>query len=141
MARRVLSIVFYVVAGFFVYTVTLLSFIDMDSLPSVDRPPAWTKFAIMGGFAVPAAIAMLIGLGLSRFQHWKRDVGIVLVSGAGITAFAAVTLICLLLSPGFQELFPAHNMTLFDDVATGASCTVAAALIGVVCIRISKKAK
>ncbi len=139
--RKVISVVFYVIAGFFVYTVTLLAFVNMDALPSAGKAPAWAKFAIMGGFSIPAAIALLIGAAIDRFQHWKRDLGIVLVSGAGTTAVVAFTMACLLMSPEVKKLFPPGQLDVFSDLVAGVSCIAAVLAVGVVLIKISRKDK
>ena len=75
MPRKVPSTIFYIVAGFFVCVVSLLAS-SIQLTGSV-----WVKFAIVGGFSVPAIVALVTGLVSSDFRHWKRDVGIVIVSG------------------------------------------------------------
>jgi hypothetical protein len=65
--------------------VSLLAFVNLSFLPSGNKPPLWFKYAIVGGFCIPGVVALVIGLVVSRFRYWKRDVGIVFVSGAGTT--------------------------------------------------------
>jgi hypothetical protein len=138
-ARKFINIVLYVIAGIFVYAASLLAFVDMNSLASIPKPPAWAKFAIMGGVSIPGVVALLIGLAINRFRHWKRDVGIVLVSGAGTTAFVAFAMACILLSPELKELFPRNKLDFFNDFVTGVSCIIALTATGVALITISRK--
>ncbi len=135
MARKVIGICLYIVAGFFVYLVSLLAFMDMSALPVPG--PAWTKYAVIGGFSIPAAVAQLIGLAVSRFKQWKRDLGIVLVSGSGMTAFVVFTIACLLWSPETRALFPRNTWELFSDVATGVGGIVIIAGAGTALIVMS----
>lgn len=140
MARKVLSIVFYAVAGFFVYGVALLAFIKMDSMPEPTQPPVWAKFAMIGVFSAPAAVALLVGLAIDRFRHWKRNVGIVLVSGAGSTAFVVLTLACILMSPESKKLFPRDMLNLFSAYIAGTSTILGFIVIGVALIMTSRVA-
>jgi hypothetical protein len=138
-ARKVVSIVLYVVAGFFVYMVTLLAFVNMSALPAAGKPPAWSKFAVMGGFSIPAVVALLIGLAVSRFQHWKRDVGIVLVSGAGMTAFIALTMVSIISSKDFKQYFTGNELDFFSDYVVGVGCILMSIAAGAVLIKISRR--
>ena len=88
------------------------------------------KFAIMAGFFLPALIALGIGLALGRFQNWKRDTGIVLASASGSTAFVILTILCLLLSPEFKDLFPEDVLGFFGDYRTGLSFVVICGITG-----------
>ncbi len=141
MARKVISIVLYVVAGFFIYGVGLLAFTNMDAMPAGSiKPPAWAKSAMMGGFSAPAGVALLLGLAIDRFRHWKRDLGIVFLSGAGVAAFVVLTIACLLLSPDSKKLFPRDALDFFSAYATGLSFILGLLAIGVTLIAISKVA-
>lgn len=140
MARKVISIVFYVVAGFLVYMVGVLAFTNMGSMPGATKPPAWAKFAVMGAFSAPAAVALLVGLAIDRFRHWKRDVGIVLVSGAGVTAFVVLTIACMFLSPDSKKLFPRDMFDFFSAYIAGMSSILGLAVIGIALIMTSRVA-
>lgn len=133
MTRKVISIIFYVISGFFFYNVCVLAF--------VNEPPVLTKFAIMGGFCIPALIALGIGLACARLQNWKRDVGIVIISAAALTAFMVLTMACLFLSPEFKEFFPDNTITMdfFSDYVSGISCMAILGTAGILLIRNSKK--
>ncbi len=140
MARKVISTVFYVVAGFLVYMVGVLAFTNMSSLPGSTKPPAWAKLAMMGVFSAPAAVALLAGLAIDRFRHWKRDVGIVLVSGAGVTAFVVLTIACILMSPESRKLFPRNMLDFFSAYIAGMSSILGLIVIGIALIMTSRVA-
>jgi formate hydrogenlyase subunit 3/multisubunit Na+/H+ antiporter MnhD subunit len=132
MPRKVLGIACYVVAGFFVYMVSLLAF--------VNEPPTSLKIIILGAVCIPGLISLLVGLTLSRFQNWKRDIGVVLVAGAGSAAFVALTMVCLLMSPVFREMLSQRVPDyFFHDFVTGVSCILFFSGAGVVLIMASKR--
>jgi len=120
--NKTLSIICYVVAGFFFYTIMILSF--------VNEPPVSAKLAIMGVFAVPAAINLLIGLHVSRYGHWQRDLGIVLLSAALFTIFLVLTVACMLATPEFTQQFPDNKIGFFSDYVSGTLCIAAFLSIG-----------
>ncbi len=140
MARKVISIVFYVVAGFLVYMVSVLAFTNMGSMPGPPSLAAWVKFVIMGVFSAPAAVALLVGLAIGRFRHWKRDVGIVLVSGAGVTAFVVLTITSMFLSPDSKKLFPRDMFDFFSAYIAGMSSLLGLTVIGIALIMTSRVA-
>ena len=96
------------------------------------------KIAIMGGFSIPGLIALAIGLALRRFLTWKRDVGIVLLSAAGLTVLVAFSMLCLFLSPELKEFFPDVKINFFNDYITGLSCIIIFLFIGIFLIKKSK---
>jgi hypothetical protein len=100
------------------------------------------KLVIIGTFAVPGVISLLIGLAITRFQTWKRDVGIVLVSAGGATSFIAVTMACFLISPESKRYFPpdAPDMSqFFGDLTAGIVSVVTSIVLGVLLIIISRQ--
>lgn len=141
MVRKILSIVFYVIAGFFFYGANGLTFVNVAAIKTATQPPAWMKLVLVGIFAVPGLISLLIGLVLTRFQQWKRDVGIVLVSAGGVISFIAVTLACFLLSPESKRYFPPDTpevSQVFGDLVVGIVCIVTTIVVGVLLIIISR---
>jgi len=131
--RKVISIICYVAAGFFVYMISFLSFIN--------EPPVAAKLAIMGVFCIPGLISLLIGLAISRFRNWKSNTGIVLLSGAGFTVLVVFIFFCLLLSSEFRELFPEAKLDFFNDYVTGTFCVVILLFTGALLLRKAKKAE
>ncbi|MBN1676072.1 MAG: hypothetical protein JXR37_33820 [Kiritimatiellae bacterium] len=114
MGRKAISACCCVVAGFFVYGVSLIAFLN--------QPPVLAKFAVMALFAVPGLTALLVGLAVRRFERWQRATGIVLVSGAGFTALAVLTIACVFASPEFRKMRPDSPPDLFGDYVTGIAC-------------------
>jgi hypothetical protein len=128
MVRKIISILFYIIGGFFVYMVCLLSFFNKPQL-------LWKiKFAIVGGFCIPAILFLVIGAAIRRFQNWKSNIGAALLSGVGFNLLVVVTFICLLLTPGIDEYAPKKNITSsiahFNDYLTGLSVMSILAFFG-----------
>ncbi len=109
----VFSILCYSVAGFFLYIVMVLSF--------VNAVPLAAKYTLIGVFAAIALVGLLLGLLATVFARWQRDVGVVFVSAALFTAFLAITFACLWSSPEFAELVPDHQREFFSDYLAGCS--------------------
>ena len=131
MIRKVISIIFYAISGFFFYGVCLVAFMS--------GPPGLIKFAVIGVFCIPAFIALGIGLACSRFQNWKRDVGIVITFAAGCMSFLVFTMACLLMSREFRELLPGHKMSLFSNFVPGISFVALFGITGILLIKTSKR--
>lgn len=100
--RKVFSVIFHLIAGFFFYMVSLLAFIS--GLPMLG------KAGMLAGFFVPALIALAIGLALTGFRHWKRDAGVVLLSTSAFNAFIFLTMACLFMSEEFRRLVPSNTI-------------------------------
>ena len=142
MVRKTLSIAFYVIDGFFLYAVNALAFVNVAAVKTATPPPVWTKLVVIGFFAVPALISLLIGLAITRFQRWKRDVGIVLISAAGVTSFIAVTMACLFISPESKRYIPPDTPDVsrfFGDLTVGIVFIISSAVLGVLFIISSKR--
>lgn len=120
--RKVFGIVFYVLAGFFVYMVCLLAFVNQ---------PAMAKWAIVAGFSMPAAVFLFIGLAVARFRRWKRDSGVVLLSGAGFTAFLVFTFVCLLMTDEFKKMMKPDTLDFFGAYASGFIFMLSVAGLGI----------
>jgi len=142
MVRKIFSIVCYVIAGFFLYGANGLAFVNVGAIKTATSPPVWMKLVLVGIFAVPGLISLLIGLAITRFQQWKRDVGIVLVSAGGVTSFIAVTMVCFFVSPDWKRYFPpdAPDMSeFFGDLTTGIVCIITTTVLGMLLIITSKR--
>jgi peptidoglycan/LPS O-acetylase OafA/YrhL len=127
--RKVIAILFYVVAGFSVYMVSLLAFIN--------QPPI-AKWAIVGGFTLPVLLFLGIGLAISRFQNWKKHTGIVLVSGAGFTCFVVFTFICLLTTDDFRQQLGPDTLNFFTGYISGGIVLLGTIALGVILLLTSK---
>lgn len=120
--RRAISIVLYVISGFFLYSIALTGFLNV--------PPIAAKFVMMGMFSVPAIGFLLGGLWASQFSNWRRDTGIVTLSAALFTAFMALTFVCMLADPEVQRMLPDTKLEFFNDCITGGAAIAFLGLCG-----------
>lgn len=126
--RRVCSIVLYVVAGFFLYAMTLMAFAHPEH-------QAWIKWIVLGVLLACSFVAMCLGLAVRSFRRWRRELGITLLSTAGFCAFVVLTLVCLFLDEEFRAMVNPQAQTLFTDYVTGAAAIVVPAAIGWLLVR------
>jgi hypothetical protein len=147
MIRRVLSVVFYIVAGFFFYTVSVLAFIDGAAM-GVNQAPfgaddaALAKWLPIIIFAVPALITLVIGLAIMGFRDWRRDAGIVFLSVAGFTTFGIFMFVTTFMNEEYRKLMPPDMpdiMKVFGDYITGAAVIVVLALAGCLLVITGRK--
>ena len=131
MLRKILSILFYIIGGFFVYMVCLLAFTNLTEVGT-------EKFLIIGGFSLPALLFLFIGAAIYRFKNWKSSVGITLLSGVCLNLLVVITFICLLFTPEMNEFFPENQLQTFNDYLSGAILTVIMASLGIFLIKKSK---
>lgn len=104
------------------YTAGLVAFIR--------EPHGAAKWAVIGVFVAVAAVFLLIGLALGRFERWRVKMGAVLVAGGAVAAFVALTIILFAMSEEFEALVPGHHLALFSDYVAGGAVIVTALLIG-----------
>ena len=121
-ARATAGILGFIGAGFFFNGVGILAF--------ASTPAWWVKLIMMATFALPGAIFFGVGA-----WCWRRDVlqnlGIVLLSAAGMTAMGVLTFISMLMTPEYAKLLAPESTQLFSSVWTGATCLVGYVVIGV----------
>lgn len=130
--QKIISIICYVIAGFFLFAVSLISFFNAPHLSA--------KLIILSIFSIPTLIMFGLGLALRRFRTWQRDIAIVLLSVSGFTVFGIISFLCLSLAPEFKEFFPDNKVpSFFNDYFTGASCVVIFICAGVLLLLASKK--
>jgi hypothetical protein len=127
---KVFAIFLYVFAGFFVYTACLVAFVNQ---------PAALKCGMVGGFTLVALVFLCIGLAVSRFRRWRRDVGVVLLSGSGFTAFVVFTFACLLMTDEYKEMMPPESLDLFSAYTSGAVFMLSVIALGILCLINEKK--
>ncbi|MFC1825617.1 hypothetical protein ACFL9T_23135 [Thermodesulfobacteriota bacterium] len=131
--RKAFSIFCYTISGFFLYIVSLLAFIKEE--------PIITKYAMMGGFFLPALVALGIGLAFVRFKNWKRDSGIIFMSVSGFMTFIILVMFCVLSSPQLKPYFPDDKMDFFSNYRSGLSFVLITATIGLLLIWNWKKSQ
>ena len=146
MIRRVLSVGFYIVAGFFFYTVSVLAFIDGAAVANGAAMGAddaalakWLPIVI---FAVPALVTLVIGLAIMGFRDWRRDAGIVFLSVAGFMTFVVFTFVTTFMNEEFRKMMPPDMpdiVKFFGDYITGAAVIVGLALVGALLVITGRK--
>jgi hypothetical protein len=132
MIRKVISIFSYILGGFFVYLVCLLAFINLPEVGAY-------KFAIMGGFSVPALVFLIIGAAICSFKNWKSSIGIALLSSVGFNLLVVISFICFLLTPEFEEFFPNNKTASFNDYFSGFSVMIILAGLGGLMLKTNKR--
>jgi hypothetical protein len=128
---KVFGIVFYVIAGFFIYMASLLAFISSLTLQM--------KIFVMAVFLVPAFMVMYIGLRLNKSSVWRLDLGIVLLSVAGFMALLVLTMVCLWMTPELQSMVGADAFAIFEDYETGMAFIAIQIAVGLLLIKEERK--
>jgi hypothetical protein len=128
--RKIISVVLYVLAGFFVYAACFASFIGVGS--------AIAKILCLAGIFSVAMIFMCIAASLHRFEKWKMEFGVTLVSATTSAAAACVMLLCIWLDPEFRRYFPRDHFGIIDYVS-GTVLVFFLSAFGVVLIRLSTR--
>ncbi|MDR0352650.1 MAG: hypothetical protein LBI02_04625 [Opitutaceae bacterium] len=131
--NKVPGIILKAVAGFFFYAGGLLAFIS--------EPPQGVKLVLMLVFLLPAVLALIGGLSLTRFRNWKRDTGIVLLSASGVTTFVIFTIIWLSMSEEFRSMIRPEHLTFFNDYQTGGGVIAGLAVMGWILVKTNKESK
>ena len=111
MIYNVLSIILYVISGFFIFTINLCSFLKV---PSPDP-----KIDIIFCMTVPVILALCGGLAINRFRNWKKVTGIVLLSTSAYSALVVLAFFCLLLSEETRKMFNPAHIIILSDYYTG----------------------
>jgi hypothetical protein len=144
MIRRVLSVVLYIIAGFFFYMVSLLAFIDGAALATNGadlgaNDAAFAKWLPIIIFGVPAILSLVVGLAIMGFRDWRRDAGIVFLSAAGFTTLLIFMFATMLMKEETRKMMPPDMLSFFGDYITGAAVIVALALAGGLLVLTSRK--
>ena len=145
--RRVLSVVFYIVAGLLFYTISVVAFIDGAAMSASTAAmngsdTSFPKWLPMISVAVPAIFILVVGLAIMGFRDWRRDAGIVLLSASGFTAFAVVSFASMLMNEDYRKMMPPDMpdiMKFFGDYITGAAVIIGMALAGVLLVITNRK--
>lgn len=123
-----LRIVFYIASVMSIGTANMMAFInDFDVI------------AIVIIFSILGLILLLVGLALNRFHKWKKDTGLVLISGAGYAAFVAATVGIVSLSPEFRKNFQIPtDVFIFNDYLSGVSFIILFGVVGLLMLKLQK---
>ena len=129
--RNVFGIIALVISGYFFGAVDMLAFINQ---------PVWPiKTIVIVVFGVPAIVFLLIGALCRGFDKVRRDLGIVLLSVAGMTALTIVSFICMLATPDIAKSLPPDSPKMFSTVFSGFSCLALYVLAGLGLVLTSQK--
>lgn len=127
--RKASAITLYIAAGFFIYTICLLAFVSQTLA---------NKWGIIAGFSLPALVFLCVGLAVSRFHKWKRDVGVVLLSGAGLATFITLTFVCALTSDEFKAMLQPDTLQFFSAYTSGTLSILTTAAVGIILLKAGK---
>lgn len=115
-----LSNVFLVIAGFFVYSVCVIAFADLGV----------AKYVMIVVFFIPVLGASLLGVKFSKSRTLKESLGLVFMWGAITTLFVIFTFVCILASPDIRNMSTANSVTFFNDYVAGTFFTLSFLLLG-----------
>lgn len=128
--RKALGLAFYILAGCFVYVVCLLAFVTQTTM---------AKWEVVAGCSLFTLFFLCIGLSVNRFQRWKRDVGVVLLSGAGVTAFIVFSSVCFLTTEEFKKIIQPSSLEFFDAYVSGFIFMLSVVALGILFLKTEKK--
>lgn len=127
--RKFFSVACHIIAGLLLFDINLLAFAGRFSV--------FAKTVSITIFAMPAIIALLIGLALTGFRNWRRDAGAVFLSTAVIGGFMVTTVACMMMSEELGELMPKDIFSHFNAHFTGVGVIVIYAGIGALLLKLS----
>lgn len=112
MIRNGVGIFFFVMSGFFICMIGLLSFFDIPDVGS-------KKYMIMGGFSIPLIISHLVGLALYKGSGWKMSTGITLLTGGALNILAVMPILSIKNSPEIATVMNTSSLDTFSDYLSG----------------------
>jgi hypothetical protein len=125
--RNVFGIVCWVIAGFFLYSLCVLSFINR---------PLWPmKLAVLGVFLTPCALLVLIAGWCRGFGRLGRELGIVLLSAAGMSLLVVLMFVCIYASPETARSMPPDMREMFSAIWSGTLCLAFYVVFGLFLLR------
>ena len=131
--RNVSGIICWVIAGFFLYNVGILSFINQ---------PLWpVKLAILGAFLVPVVVFLLLAAWCRGFSRMGRELGIVLLSAGGVTLFGVLMFVALYASPETAKQMPPNTREMFSAIWFGGGCLTLYLVLGLVLVLCRREPK
>ncbi len=124
--RKAFSVVLEVIAGFLFYAACLTVF--ASGLPIAGR------LAILLAFSIPFVGAMLCGLALTRFEHWKRDAGVVVASASALALFVIIMVASMFATKEFKDVVTPDTIQFLKDYhyMAGSIVMVALASLGLI---------
>ncbi|MBI5696541.1 MAG: hypothetical protein HZC51_12560 [Nitrospirae bacterium] len=128
MVRRVISILLYIIAGYFVFMMTAMAFIAIP----------YKAVFLSVVFAI-ALIFLAAGGAVNRFRRWKTAFGAVLLSVGGFSAFGALTMASILLDDELLAMMPEPDTALSFDYITGFSILAMQICAGILLIKLENQ--
>ena len=94
MILKIISIILYIVSGYFITMMGVISFVNFDAVdkPDTGTSPLFIKLLILGIFCIPPIILLIISAAINRFQKWKKPIGITLLTGVSVTIFMVISM-------------------------------------------------
>lgn len=130
-ARRVVSFVCYVLAGVFLAGSCVMSFSSI--------PDPLAKWLVLSVGLLPAAVLLSIGGLVSPERYWAREVGIVLVASAIVSALVVLTLVFNVDSRLPGNATDLKNRQFVSDYTAGCLWTGSMGAVGGLCILAARK--
>ena len=118
--RKASKVILEVISGFFCYTALLTAFTGVL--------PIAGNIGLFALLAVPALAALLCGLALARFRHWKRDTGIVVISSSALSLSVVITVASVFATREFRQMAPPNSIQFLKDYHYIAGSIVMAGL-------------
>lgn len=129
--RKSFGVGFLIICGFFVYTVGLLAFFEVPDTGNV-------KFEVMGGFCIPLAVFLFLGLLVYPGSNWRTLTGITLLSGQGVNVLVTFLMISFKRSEELSKVMDTSAFDYFSDYLSGFSIMIGVALLGVILLALGR---
>ena len=77
------------------------------------------KLGILGIFAIPTVVFLILGMALNGFKDWQKHTGNVLFFSGAFTALGVLTMACVMNTKEFAPLMAPHVPALILDYVNG----------------------
>ncbi len=159
---KIISIILYVIAGFFVSSLCGAAFLNLPLPTNIPIEKITIKFIMLGMFGLLAGAAMVLAAAFNGFKKWRTGVGAVLISGTGMTVFLVISTVFMRLDPNFSKFFnqqmlrqqlieqqkfphdafntfPTNPFDMFSDYVTGTCVILILLALGIFLVMSGKK--
>jgi hypothetical protein len=118
--RNFFSLLFLCIAGFFIYLLGILAFMNMGL----------AKYFILIFLLLPTVFLAGLGAVLHANMAWRKSVGLVFLCGSLFSAFIVLVAVCFSMEPNLREKFPAEMLAPFNQYPSGIITNLVFFLIG-----------
>jgi hypothetical protein len=101
MIRKIISIIFYSFAGFFLLGVGAILFAD-----NKEHIPFSYRLGIAGFLFALGLLLSFIGILFSGLKNWQRDLGALFITITIFQLFSILSFICMVLTPDLRSMMP-----------------------------------